>query len=111
METQNKITTDPIQNAGERNIQEFQNNRNKRKWKNYNRNRCTWKSTYKLNRFIKNSTSTNKTNDHMNTIQSEIDIIHRKFKLIMSNKLDKFRIKEMQQELTNKIRSISIENN
>ena len=51
-------------------------------------------------------------NDNMKTIQSEIDIIQRKFEINYGEiNQDKFRIKEMQQKLTNKIRSISIENN
>ena len=67
----------------------------------------------KLKRFIKNRTSTNKANEyHMKTIQLEIDIIQKKIEInYVEINQDKFRIKEMQQVLTNKIRNVSIENN
>ena len=51
-------------------------------------------------------------NDNMKTIQLETEIVQRKFEINYGEiNQDKFRINEMEQELTNNIRNISIENN
>ena len=85
MEINNKITTNPIQNAEEPNIQEFKIQKQKKMKEQQFTDTDVLenqpKSLTDLSRIVQALTKL--INDHMNTIQSEIDIIQIKFKLIM----------------------------